>query len=196
MGTNARFSNPEGIAVDRDGNIFVADAGNRSIRKIARSGEVTTLRSLDGKIYLPGAVATDRDGNVYIAERDALCTSPHGPCYPNPNVRNITRITPGNVVTVVAMTGVAATASFSNLQVDSAGNVYVTDTNNSTISKMTPDGSVTVVAGRAGAFGVVPGDLPAVINRPLGLAIHADTSLFTISENSVLRIQLPQDKRP
>jgi sugar lactone lactonase YvrE len=79
IGTAASFHNPYGVAVDASGNIYVADWGNHSIRKITSGGVVTTLAgsgsagSADGtgtaaSFYWPAGVAVDTSGNVYVAD--------------------------------------------------------------------------------------------------------------------------------
>jgi sugar lactone lactonase YvrE len=111
-GGAARFNGPTGVAVDGSGNVYVADAGNTSIRKITANGVVTTFAGVSG-------VAGSSDGLGAAARFNA----PQG------------------------------------IAVDSAGNVYVADTNNSTIRKMTAGGRSRrspVSAGQTGS-----GDGPA-----------------------------------
>lgn len=135
-GTAARFWQPSGVAIDRDGSVLVADWGNHRIRRIALDGAVTTVAGsnrqghLDGpaaaaKFFHPSAVAVDSVGNIYVA--DAL----------NHAVR---MISPEGVVTTLAGNGQAGSedglgriAGFLNLSgiaVDSAGVIYVVDSSN------------------------------------------------------------------
>src|SRR5207302_1119435 len=79
-GSAARFRSPKGVAIDNGGNVYVADLGNNTIRKITSAGVVTTLAgsagsngSADGtgsaaRFAGPTGVATDRGGNVYVAD--------------------------------------------------------------------------------------------------------------------------------
>jgi sugar lactone lactonase YvrE len=146
-GSAAQFNQPAGIAVDSNGNIYVADILNNNIRKITSAGVVTTLAgsgtpgSADGQgtaaqFYYPCSVAVDSAGNVYVADPD------------NHKVR---KITPSGTVTRLAGTslgysdGSGAVVKFNYpraVAVDSAGNVYVADTSNNKIRKITPSGAV------------------------------------------------------
>jgi sugar lactone lactonase YvrE len=193
IGTIARFSRPYGVATDRAGNVYVADRGNNMIRKITSSGNVSTLAgstgtygSVDGtgaaaQFDIPYSVATDSAGNVYVAERgDSI----------------IRKITPGGVVTTLAGfsgpggsvdgTGTAALFSSPNgVATDSAGNVYVADTNNHIIRKITSAGVVTTFAGLAGAMGSANGTGTAArFNYPTGVATDSAGNVYVADKNN------------
>ena len=183
-GTAASFDLPHGVAVDTDGNVYVADFGNHTIRKITPAGEVTTFAgsgspgSSDGtgtaaEFDSPRAVALDTDGNIYVA--DAL----------NHAIR---KITPSGEVTTFAGDGMIGSddgpgtvASFnfpSAVAVDADGNVYVTDTNNHSIRKITPSGEVTTLAGN-GTDGAQDGTgATATFSSPFGVMVDATGNLY------------------
>ena len=79
-GSAARFKNPRGVSVDTDGNVFVADSSNHTIRKVTSAGVVTTLAGTAGstgstdatgsaaRFYVPYGVSVDTAGNVFVAD--------------------------------------------------------------------------------------------------------------------------------
>jgi hypothetical protein len=185
--TAARFKFPWGVATDSSGNVYVADTGNDTIRKITPAGAVTTLAglagsagSLDGagsaaRFHGPTGVATDNSGNVYVAEN-----------YNN----TIRKITPAGVVTTLAglagsagsADGTGSAARFNGpwgVATDSSGNVYVADDSNATIRKITPAGAVTTLAGLAGSLGSADGTGSAArFYYPLGVATDRSGNVY------------------
>ncbi|HEY4322864.1 MAG TPA: NHL repeat-containing protein [Mucilaginibacter sp.] len=147
------FNNPTGVAVEGAGNVYVANYLNNIILEVNQGGTVTTLAGTgqtganDGPdssatFYYPNSVTVDAANNVYVAD----------------GVNNLIRkITPAGMVSTLAGNGMAGAidstgtaASFngpSGLAVDAVGNVYVADTNNNLIRKITPAGVVTTIAG-------------------------------------------------
>jgi len=187
IGINARFRNPWGIAVDGMGNVFVADMSNDTVRKITPAGMVTTLAgqagmngSSDGfgnnaRFKGPFAVAVDNADNVYVSDSG------------NNTIRKImpTRV----VVTLTGLPGhVGSTdgngngARFCNpqgLAVDREGNIYVADTGNNTVRKITLLGLVTTLPGLVEA---VAGNVR--LNSPGGVAVDRVGNIYVADTNN------------
>ena len=195
-GAGAMFYRPAGIARDANNNLYVADPVANTIRKITTGGVVTTLAGYSAVVGAndntgslagfrgPSGVVADSSGNLFIAD-----TGNH----------TIRKVTPAGVVTTFA--GLAGTAGSTNatgtsarfnspngLAIDSSNNIYVADTGNHTIRKVTSGGVVTTVAGLAGASGSTNATgTSARFNSPAALAVTsagilyvADTGNYTI----------------
>jgi streptogramin lyase len=196
-GSNARFNQPTGICVGSGGDVYVADFGNDTIRKVTPAGVVTTLAgtagttgSTDGTGATalfggPYGVAIDSSGNVYVAE--------FGNCI----IRKITQAGVSSTIAGIANTsgstdGNGTNALFANpsgIAIDGSGNLYVCDTNNNTIRKITSSGDVTTIAGTAGTSGAVDGVGPAArFNQPRAVTIDSNGNLYVADTgNSAIR---------
>lgn len=154
MGGNARFNEVHGVAVDRAGNVYAADFGNHTIRKITPDGMVTTLAgqpgnpgSSDGpgtsaRFCAPYSVAADAAGNVFVAD-----TSNHiiRKIAPDGMVRTVAGVA-GNVGSADGPSQIARFAIPAGVSVDGAGNVLVADFGNHAIRKITSAGIVSTTA--------------------------------------------------
>jgi sugar lactone lactonase YvrE len=193
-GSEAQFNTPAGVGVDASGNVYVGDITNHRVRKITSSGVVSTLAgsgSVEGyadgvgeeaRFGTPRGVAVDGAGNVYVADETNNC---------------IRKITPDGVVTTLAGsttpgsadgTGRAAQFLYPNgVAVDALGNVYVADTGNHRIRKITPGGVVSTLAGST--EGIADGvGLTAQFKGPLGVAADAAGNIYvTQYGNSLIR---------
>jgi sugar lactone lactonase YvrE len=186
-GTNAYFSGPLGVAVDISNNIYVADTGNNTIRKVDASGNVTTLAGSAGNpgesngqgtnALFDGPIgpAVDKAGNVYVADETGE------------TIRKID--TSGNVTTLAGMAntigsanGNGTNASFnspSGVAVDSSGNVYVADQANQTIRKIDTSGNVTTLAGMVLTAGSENGTgTNASFSSPTGIAVDGSNNIY------------------
>ncbi|MER6433667.1 NHL repeat-containing protein [Streptomyces sp900105245] len=155
--TAAKLSGPHGTVIDKAGNIYIADRKNDRIRKVAPDGTITTVAgagprgySGDGgpasaaKLNLPQSLALDDAGNLYIADLG------------NHRIR---KVAPDGKITTVAGTGTggysgdggpAFAAQLNNptgVTVGKDGNLYIADCSNHRVRKVTPDGTISTVAG-------------------------------------------------
>ncbi len=195
-GTSAQFWGPDGVAVDSAGNVYVGDTSNGRLRKITPAGVVTTLAGSGAWGYADGngtnaqftdlgGVAVDSAGNVYVADSS------------NGSIRKVT--SSGNVTTLAGSgvdyeyaDGTGADARFydaADVAVDSAGNVYVADTYNCRIRKITPSGVVTTVAGAGDCSYADGAVLSAQFNSPFGIAVDSSGTIY-VGDTSNNRIRV------
>jgi sugar lactone lactonase YvrE len=186
-GSNAKFKNPRGIAIDASGIMYVADTGNDKIKKITTAGVVSTfIGSIAGdfnatgtnaKLNGPWGLVFDSSGTLYVSD-----------IYNN----KIKKISSIGVVSNFAGSiegdenGAGTVAKFKTLRglaIDAQGNIFVADTGNHKIKKITFTGSVsTFVGSELGDFNGT--GTTAKLNNPIGLAFDSTGNLFVSEFNN------------
>ncbi|HEX4996877.1 MAG TPA: FG-GAP-like repeat-containing protein, partial [Terriglobia bacterium] len=182
----AQLSYPVGIVADASGNIFIADSGNHRIRKVSPSGVITTIAGTgvagfagDGgpaasaQFSGPGDLAIDTSSNLFVA--DGL---------------RVRKITSEGVISTVAGSGAhgssgdngpaveAAFESVFGLAVDGSGNIYIADTFNDRVRKVTPDGMISTVAGSSGT-----GNILVELRDPYDVAVDGSGNLYILDSS-------------
>jgi sugar lactone lactonase YvrE len=193
-GSAALFFDPQNLALDGNGNIYVVDGKADTVRKVViATGAVTTLAGSPGltgtsdgtgsgaRFNDPAGVGTDSNGNVYVADSG------------NNTIR---MVTPAGVVTTLAGSagssgsadGTGSSARFNSpygVAVDSSGNIYVADSGNDTIREISPSMAVSTIAGAAGQGENVDGlAASARFNMPGDIAVDSADVLYIADTNN------------
>ena len=199
---DAILNNPRSVVVDTAGNLYIGDYLNHRIRRIDTAGVITTIagNSTQGftgdggpataaSLNYPEGVALDSEGNVYVAD----CGN-----------RRIRRIDTAGVITTIAGNGAAgyagdggpATAAslgcVSGIAIDSAGNVYLSDTGNHRIRRIDTAGVITTIAGN-GAAGYAGDGGPAIMASlayPRNLALDSEGSVLYVADDGNRRVRV------
>ena len=185
------LNTPRGIAVDSFGSLFVAEENSGVVTKLTNGGSVR--QTVANGLASPYGVVVDNSGNVYVSE------------YTGNRIR---KIAADGVITTLA--GSASSLSGSNdgvggiarfnaprgIAQDSAGNIYVADSGNHLIRKITPDGAVTTFAGTAGTPGFIDGNgISARFRFPFGVSLDNSGNLYVgdRDNNSIRKITASGD---
>jgi sugar lactone lactonase YvrE len=193
IGSMAKFNNPSAMVVDREGNLYVSDQANHTVRRITPRGIVSTFAGtgiagaadgnrLSATFNNPYGLAIDGRGNIYVGD------------VANHRIR---KISPDGMVTTFAggkkgfSDRAGKWAMFNHpygIAVDSRNNIYVADSYNNRVRKITPDGDVTTFAGNGGDGFVDAHGLEAQFYVPIGIAVDAKGNVYIGDEgNSSIR---------
>jgi trimeric autotransporter adhesin len=188
--TQAMLANPFGIALDRQGNLYIADSDNNRVRRVASNGTISTVAgngnqafggdggaATSASLSFPSGVAVDAAGNLYIADM-----------FHN----RVRRVAVNGVITTAAgngnyeYTGDGGAATSASLRYpvavgfDGAGNLYIADSLNHSVRKVTPNGVITTVAGNGtaglGAEGAPP--VGSTLSSPSGILVDAAGDVY------------------
>lgn len=198
--TSAQLRSPDGVAVDTRGNVYIVDRDNFRVRKVNPEGTISTIAgtgvrgsSGDGgpatsaQLYPSAGVAVDGQGNVYIAD------------YFNHRVR---KVSAGGTISTFAGTGTngfsgdGGPATSAVLQLprgvaaDGQGSVYIADTGNSRVRKVSPGGTITTFAGGGRAFpgNGGPATSAALRGGPSGVAVDGKGNVYLTSGGRAYKV--------
>ena len=193
---NAYLFDPVGIAFDRSGNLFIADAGGNRIRRVDRRGNITTVAGSGPATYGIGEFAGDGGPatKARLAYPAGMAFDPAGDLYVADNAnRKIRRIDTQGIISTVDMSAWSGAAQFAptSLVFDPAGNLYVSGSDslrpaNCQIVRITPQGEVSVIAGTGTCgYNGDGGDATAAqLDAPRGLALDSLGNLYVADANN------------
>jgi hypothetical protein len=200
--TRARMHAPWGVAVDRDGDFYIADKMNNRVRKVTACGTITTIAgtgvfdfsgdggpAISAALRHPGGVAVDEQRNVYVGD--------------SANAR-VRKITPGGMITTIAgngrggfsgdggpATSARLSPSLDGLAVDAQGSVYIADFSNLRIRKVSANGTITTVAGGGASLAEGVRATEASLGSPVSVAVDRQHNLYVFAFSPVRALSPP-----
>jgi len=207
----AQLNTPQGLALDKAGNLYIPDSVNNRVRMVTAAGIISTIAgngvispggtpnaygdggtATDANLHLPSGVAVDSSGKLYIADTGD---------------NTIRLVTPDGIINRFAgdsfpgyfAEGQAATTAEvhtpSDVLVDSSGNVYIADTTNAVVRKVTTDGVINLFAGNltTGSKGDNGAATSANLTTPMALAMDGSGNLFIV-DNGASRVRKVDSK--
>jgi uncharacterized protein (TIGR03437 family) len=202
--TLGSVNQPEGVAVDTAGNIYIADTFDNVVRKVSTNGIITTIAGFgtpgysgDGgpataaKLNHPRSVAVDAAGNVYVADTANNRVRKIDP------LGNISTVAGDGSTTFVAADGVATQQGLTDprgVAIDRAGSLYIAESGHNRVRKVSTSGAITTIAGDGTCCYSGDGGLgtSAQLNQPWGVAVDADGNIYVAdSGNNAIRVLAP-----
>ena len=194
-GTSAtmnRLYGPFGVGVDAGGAFYIADQGNRRVRKVTKAGVMATVAgpgtstalgdggaAVNANLSGPAGVAADRSGNLWIADFDG---------------QRVRKVTLDGIISTAAGTGTAGYQGATGTQLnqpaavaaDALGNVYIADSGNHMIRRLDVSGQLSTLAGKgvrgyAGDGGVAA---QALLDTPKGVAVDGDGNIYVADQGN------------
>jgi sugar lactone lactonase YvrE len=202
LATAAQLKGSSGVSFDSEGNIYIADSGNHRIRKVTTAGIISTVAgngtggysgdgglATAGRLSFPQGITVDSAGNLYIAD-----TFNH----------RIRKVTTAGIISSIAGNGTSGYSGDGGLatagqlwfpqgvSIDSAGNLYIADSGNNRIRKVTTAAKISTVAGEGGEGWSSDGEQATVaqLNDPSGVSVDSTGNLYIAERgnNRILKV--------
>ncbi len=186
--TSSELSEPTGVAVDGSGDVYIDDPGNRVVEKVTPSGTLSVFAGIVGSsaaptpgpatnsgLGVPAGIGLDSSGDLYITDIS------HG---------DVEEVTPTGTLSIIAGTGTTGTptagpATSSQLggpfgiAVDTSGDVYIADANGNRVEKVTPGGTLSIIAGTGTGGAPTAGvAVSSKLNSPYAVAVDSSGNLY------------------